>query len=123
MSPTALQILRAALERIGATFGDEADEDVTGDARSCVDCGHYIDTCGTYADQNPGNACPGHIARAALEAADKVPGLADDPRLARAVATEISKARNGHLQQWRNTDLAAAALDAVDAYQRGGAKP
>lgn len=97
MNPTALQILRAALEEIRdsgciAQMGDQRCE------------------------------CP-KTARLYLEAAGKAPGLADDPKLARAVATAISKVRNGHLQAWKNTDLAAAALDSIDTYLRGGAKP
>lgn len=107
MNQTALQILRAALERIGATNGDAVNQNVDGDARECVACGHYVDHCAVQ-------SCEGHIARAALEAAAKAPWLADDV----GARVAVSNALYAHPPD-DPCDRVLAVLRAIDAYQLG----
>lgn len=57
-------------------------------------------------------------ARAALEAAAKAPGLADDATLVTVVQGVISDARNG-IGKYKNRITADVVLRAIDAYQRG----
>lgn len=107
MNPTALQILRAALENISRAC-DQQHSNVC----------NVHGACRTF--------CNAGVARAALEAAAKAPGLADDEEL----MTEVARlARQCPVGQARFTmepvtslllQTAKWILDAVDAYQRGG---
>lgn len=56
-------------------------------------------------------------ARAALEAAAKAPGLADDPGLQRLTRHSLSFA---HFRGMDDGQTVAHILRAIDAYQRGG---
>lgn len=108
MNPAAMQILWAFAEEIGATTTNYKG------IPCCVACGDWLGRC------TEDGKCSGAIARAALEAADKAPSLADDDWRG-TFYTWVSSTRH-RAGNWPQRAL-DATLDALDAYQRGGAKP
>jgi hypothetical protein len=107
MNPTAFQILEAFARPVAALPCHWADPGINSVNRvsDCIRSGGQPQ-------------CVPCRARAALEAAAKAPGLADDLKLISSVAQAIRIADGRH--RMGATDMAITVLCAVDTYHRGG---
>lgn len=99
-SMTPIAIYRAALEEIGK---------LEGEFQQCRGCGCQLDVCMKVADKD----CIGYVARDALDAPAKAPGLADDPATVRFVTDYVERIAHGS-----SVGMARMYLSALDAYQR-----